>query len=156
MAKERPPIDPALWQAYRETRFEVDAAPATSGGPSAPGFTIRVGERSPALDRLLDETGHDAWAFVTAANPASRPLSAEENAARNRRLERALRDRGLEYRAGRGVGADPDWAPEESFLVLGLDRSAAAALGAAFGQNAVVVGLRGEAASLLDCRDASD
>jgi hypothetical protein len=54
-----------------------------------------------------------------------------------------------------GIGADPSWQ-EDSVLALGLDRSTAAALGAAFGQHAIVVGDHDSPAELLWCRDKNE
>jgi len=132
-----------LWAAYLETRFEVSL-------PSQR-ITIRVGEATPILDGFIDECGADCWCFVTAWNPGSRPLSAEENHARNRRLRAELeRSQGGVFE-GEGRGADPAWPPEESFLALGVDLGAAVDLGSRYGQRAVVWGRRGEPAQLIEC-----
>jgi hypothetical protein len=103
---------------------------------------IRIGE-DPHVDA-------SSWAFVTAENPRSEPDSAERNAARMRALENDLRG----YRTLRGRGepaAGSTWKAEESFLVLGIDRAAAIALGRKYGQNAIVFGERGRPAELIEC-----
>ena len=47
--------------------------------------------------------------------------------------------------------ADPAWPAEASFLILGISREAAVLLGRQFGQNAIVCGMLGQAAELVDC-----
>jgi len=34
-----------------------------------PAFTLRIGQHSPELDALLQASGHDCAAFITACNP---------------------------------------------------------------------------------------
>lgn len=138
-------IDRALWEAYRETTFEVDEP---SGAES---IRIRVGDRCPALDSLLEEIGASHWAFVTAWNPGSRALPRAENDRRNEELRLRLTEAGAQVRTGRGVGADSTWEPEESFLAIGLARGEAVEIGQAFGQLAIVVGRGGDEAELVFC-----
>lgn len=131
-----------LRQAYAATAYLVEAGPC---GP----FVIRVGERSAGADALLAAAGADAWAFITAANPGSVPLAAEDNAARMARLARLVRDRGLEHYPGQGIGAEAGWPAEASLLVVGLAEDDAVALARRFDQLAIVAGRRGEAARLV-------
>jgi len=44
-----------------------------------------------------------------------------------------------------------DWVAEESLLIIGIDETAALALGAQFGQHAIVVGEAGGCAGLRWC-----
>jgi Protein of unknown function (DUF3293) len=127
--------------AYEATDFWVDDAPA---GP----FSIRCGERSPTLDRLLSDAGLEDWAYITACNPGSRPLTDEENASHMRKLETQLQALGCTIYHGRGVGKGGDWPPEPSLLVLGLGEEEGLEFARTFGQNAIVVGTRGERARL--------
>jgi hypothetical protein len=136
-------VTPALAEAYRGTTYHVDS-------PEGP-IALRIGVPSPALDRLLERCGADAWAYITAWNPGSRPLPVEENRRRNRALEESLRALGAVTWPGLGVGEDPAWPPEESVLGVRVGRAAAREVGARFGQNAVVVGRRGEPPELLWC-----
>jgi hypothetical protein len=141
--------DSALWNAYRETLFEA----ATPFGS----VCIRVGEGEPTLDRLLGLYGARSWCFITAANPASKPLDPATNRARNQELRRALEALALPA-LFHGAGRSPrgDWEPEPSLLALGVECAEALRLGRAFGQNAVVWGRAGGVAELIDCRgDAS-
>ncbi len=120
-----------LERAYRNTTYRVDHP--------AGDFGIRIDEPCARLDALLREHGVADWAYVTACNPRSQPLSNEENAVRHAQLMAQVRGLGLRAWSGRGVADDGSWA-EESLLILGLDEAAAVALGAAFEQHAVLVG----------------
>ena len=121
----------------------------------APGGAIdlRVGHRFPALDRLLAVTGCTRWAFLTAWNPRSRPLPAWRNAARSRRLARALQARGYRFLPGLGIPLEPGWRPEVSLLALGMPAARALRIARSFGQNAIVAGRRGGRAQLLWCEN---
>src|SRR5712664_3575548 len=54
-------------------------------------LSLRVGQRCVELDELLAAHGVSTWAYVTAFNPGSVPLTAKENSARQRQLERTVR-----------------------------------------------------------------
>ena len=133
-----------LWQAYKQTAFHVHGC--------EPEFCIRIGSHHEQLDRLQLEHNCDAWSYITASNPASELLSNEENAKRRRELEALLQLQGYVFYGGEGVGSDPEWPAEASFLILGISREDAMHLGRQFGQNAIVCGTRGKAAELVDCR----
>jgi hypothetical protein len=136
--------DDLLWEAYRTTRFEVDAPTGV--------LCIRIGRSHPDLDALVLPLGAANWCYITAWNPGSVPLSPEENKSRHGALRQELAAVGHPLFEGRGRGADPRWEPEESLLVLGVPRESAIALGRKSGQNAVVWGEVGGQAELLDCR----
>jgi hypothetical protein len=99
----------------------------------------------------LAASGHRHWAYVTAHNPGSVRLTADENRARHTRLEADVSARGYEAFPGEGVGDDGAWPPEASLLILGMPRAEATALGDAHAQRAVVWGGVGESAQLLIC-----
>lgn len=131
----------SLFDAYRDTTFCAD----TPAGQ----LNIRIGQLHPLLDALLDAYGTTSWAYITAWNPRSADTEQRENEANPAALLRDLD--GYRVFEGEGVGADGDWPPEPSFLVLGLVEADALTLGRQYGQNAIVVGLRGELARLLNC-----
>ncbi len=133
-----------LWEAYRRTTYVA----RTPEGE----LRLRIGRVEPGLDALLARTGAEAWAFVTAWNPGSRPTSPAVNAVRQAELAREVAARGWIALEGEGVGDDGAWPPEPSLLVLGPTREEARALGRRFGQNAVVWAERGGAPVLIDCR----
>lgn len=135
-------VPPELIQAYESTSFH-----ARTPNP----VVIRDREICRPLDRLLDKVGLKTWAFITASNPQSNQLPDEDNAARNNRLLDDAHAYQPHVYQGEGVPDDPDWSPEASLLILGIDKGAALELGAKYGQNAIVFGGRGEPAELLLC-----
>lgn len=129
-------LDPELIAAYETAEYAVA------------GRVLRVGERSAALDALLEAQGVQGAAFLTAANPRSVRLPARENAARMHALEAAVREGGHAYLHGEGRDPQGKWLAEPSLLVLGMSRAQAEALGRAFGQNAILFIERGSPAEL--------
>ena len=136
-----------LEAAYRATTFGVE----TDSGA----IYIRIGIANRLLDCLLAERKANTWVYVTAHNPGSRPLPAQENEERHSRLIRYIAAHGYVSLPGRGVGDRGDWPAEESLLVLDVTEQQAVALGAEFGQNAVVFGRKGGASQLLWCLSSS-
>ena len=132
---QTPPDRDNLEAAYLGTDYRVEDFPT---GP----FTIRIGEPSAALAGL-------DWAFVTACNPRSVLLSDEENTRRMAALENAVQHGGWHYYHGQGVGRDSNWPAEPSLLIVDIKEPEAIELAKAFGQNAIVVGWRGEPARLV-------
>jgi hypothetical protein len=130
-----------LWRAYERTRFCADDGPRRT--------CFMAGSQNPRLDALLTRHNATRWAFITAWNPGSQPLSKQENARRHTDLRAAVRDAGLEALDGEGVGEDPSWPPEQSLLILNISRGKAISLGRRFGQLAIVVGRRGQASTLV-------
>ncbi len=122
-------IPKELLQAFVETHYLVCHQPP---------FSLHIGQKSAALDELLNATGHAYAAFITAWNPMAQALSVEENRMRQIRLEDKLSSRGLKFI--RGVGQHPSngWPAEDSVLVLGLEAESARSLCSQFGQLACV------------------
>lgn len=143
-----PVIQKELIDAYRNTAYRIDT-------PSGP-LTIRIGETVPQLDALLEQHGVRSWAFITAWNPGSRQLPEPENLARHAELEHRIATLGLATLPGAGEDQSGSWHPEQSVLVLGIDRATARDLGREFGQNAIVVGTLSEPAELLLCTDGGE
>jgi hypothetical protein len=131
------PISAKLVEAYRKAEYAVP-----------PDIVLRVGEPNARLDALLDEMRAASAAFVTAANPGSRPRSKEENAAALAELDREVAATGCDSCPAEGRGPDGAWS-EPSRLVLGIERAAAEALGRRFGQNAIVFVEKGRAPELV-------
>jgi len=129
-----------LEQVYLDTVYRVS-------GPFCV-LDLRIGVRSPALDRLLHRLGVRDWVFVTAWNPSSRAQPGWRNRARQARLARALR--GLHIcLPGLGLPRDSRWQPEHSLFAAPVSAGRARRLGRRFGQNAVVAGRRGQPPALL-------
>jgi hypothetical protein len=132
-----------LFDSYRRTTY-IAQTPLGE-------IRLRVGVRDEKLAELLVLHGAQEWAFITAFNPGSQPLSVEENSARQRRLEDTLRHAGWTCFPGEGVGDDTNWSAEQSVLVLGIDRQRAVELAQKFGQNAILAG-GGSVPELVDCQ----
>jgi hypothetical protein len=133
------PLDEDLIAAYRATEYRVFAVPA---------FVLRIGERCPLLDALLARTRAAGAAFLTAWNPYSEPAPVAVNAARQAELVALVKDNGWLHLPGEGRGADFDWEPEPSILLIGPDRDEARALARDFRQHAIVWIAAGEPAEL--------
>ena len=136
-------VDPKLLEAYRSTAFIIEAPDCE--------ITLRVGERSQALDTMLDSYDATKCAFITAWNPHSIRLKAPENKQRQADLVELVRSLGIPFLPGRGIGKDASWPHEESILVIGADRDTALELGRAFGQLAIVFKQVHQPAELLLC-----
>lgn len=130
-------IPTKLVDAYRAAHYAVP-----------PDIVLRVGEPNARLDALLDQMRAASAAFVTAANPGSRPRSKEENAAALAELDREVAASGHDSCPAEGREPDGTWR-EPSRLVLGIERAAAEALGRRFGQNAIVFVEKGQAPELV-------
>lgn len=118
---------------YRQARYVIDDGEAK--------FTIRLGADNAELREFLAGRGIATWSFLTAYNPQSKPLSDEENAARQAELVRSLDSQGFKYLNGYGTG--DDWDPEASLFILDISREAALRLGRQFGQHAILWGESG-------------
>jgi len=141
-------MEEALLEAYRRTRFVANTPKGR--------LWLRVGRRCGELDHLLADHSVTTWVYVTAFNPRSMPLPAEENWARQRELERSVVELGLVWYPGEGIADDGRWPPEPSLLVLGIVRNDAVRLGQQFGQLAVVYGELGQEAELVVCGQQLD
>jgi len=148
-------MDAGLLRAYRETDYIVGRAGGALCGAAHAGFVLHIGMASTPLESLYRQYDVGCAAFVTAFNPYSRRASRQENQAGNARLQAWLERRG--YRYFHGVGRHPDgqWPGEPGFLILGLSRRGARALGRFCRQNAVVW-CGGDAVAQLDllCRES--
>lgn len=120
-------LPPGLVQAYRETHYKT-----------ADGLLLLIDQPNPALAQAQRERSTDCSAFITACNPFSQLLPADQNAARHAELAAALAQRGLAFVHGIGQHPSNTWQGEASFLVYGLTLADAKALGAHLQQNAIV------------------
>lgn len=111
-------------RAYRNTAYHCS------------GFgTARIGQPAPV--RLQDVP---LWLIITAHNPASRRLRADENQAREQALERWLDTKGYSWHPCIARADSGDWPDETGCLVLNPDDGLCHAAGSQWGQNAVVLG----------------
>lgn len=138
-------LPPDLLAVYQATLYTVETEAGALG--------VRIGARSPAIDRLLSERGARSGVFITAWNPLSRLVGSEANEAANRALGAALTAAGLAFLPHIGLpdirpGDNPGWPPEHGFFVL--DPPDPIALGRHWRQNAVVVIERNGPARLVE------
>jgi glycine/D-amino acid oxidase-like deaminating enzyme len=132
-------VSPKLMDAYREADYVVFAESE---------FVLKIGEPSRRLDALLEQEGATTAAFLTAANPRSKPRSPAQNASALSALDQLVAAAGYPWRAGEGREPDGSWV-EPSRLVIGIYRENAEALGRLFGQNAIVFVEKGGPPQLL-------
>ncbi|MEE4382794.1 MAG: DUF3293 domain-containing protein [Pseudomonadales bacterium] len=122
-------MDRVLEDAYRGTSYEVLTDPP---------IVLRVDEQNAALAELHRAHRCRSSAFLTAWNPLSQEPTPAENAERQALLRASVEEKGFKMIDGVGASTTDDWPPEESLLVLGIDRDTAATLGVQFEQNAIV------------------
>ena len=133
-------IPPDLLAAYLGAEYAVFTEPE---------IVLRIGERSGALSVLLEETGVESAAFVTAANPKGELAGPEHNALAAEALMRAQAEAG--YACLPSEGRDPrgEWPPEPGVLILGISRHEAEVLGRSYDQNAIVYVEKGRPPELV-------
>ncbi len=131
--------------AYQKTNY-VFSAPNV--------IRLNIGKPNPLIDRLFNQLNCSTGGFISACNPESKKTTPEKNRIANFKLEELLIGKVYFY----GVGIDPDteWK-EESFMVLGIDKTELIELGRTFKQNAVVYVEKGHVPELVwtDIREKS-
>lgn len=120
-------VDEPLLRAYQDARYRVEDA-----------TEFRVGECCADLAALHAEHGARHSHFITAFNPESRRLSADENVARHAALGERIDVLGARRLAAAGLDPGGQWPPEPGYLVFDLADDVALALGRDFDQNAIV------------------
>ncbi|MEL6655029.1 MAG: DUF3293 domain-containing protein [Bacteroidota bacterium] len=136
-------IDQDLQKAYENALYRI----------SKPPISWKVGNYCTELDELLSEHDVEVATFITAYNPGSVSLTAEENQQRNATLQKALATVGYSYLHGQGEDVQCIWTPELSFLVMGMPPEEALTYARQFGQNAVLIIYRKQPVQLLFCTD---
>jgi Protein of unknown function (DUF3293) len=129
-----------LRQAYLDADYRV-------AGPNGR-FAVRIGESCGQVAEMLDQSALD-WAFITACNPYSHPLTDADNAVRMKHLVADVTIAGYRFFPGEGVGHDGSWKPEPSLLIVGIDEAAAVELARRYGQLAIVCGRGAEPARIV-------
>jgi heme oxygenase len=76
--------------------------------------------------------------FITAENPFSQALAADENKVRQTHLREDLVNLGAVVIDGAGQGDDPSWPAEASYAAIGISREQACELGRQYQQNAII------------------
>ncbi|WP_116126907.1 DUF3293 domain-containing protein [Lewinella sp. IMCC34183] len=121
--------DERLAAAYRNARYVFN------------GFALQIDVPHPDFDRWLAHEGYHDYAFLTACNPRSKPLSATRNLARHGRLLALTGS--LTHRGATGTDPDGRWPDEPGLLLLDAPREKVRDLGRRFGQYAIVEGEAG-------------
>ena len=132
-----------LFEAYKNTTYLVYSPIGE--------IDIRIGVMNPLLQQLLLNNSSESWVFITAYNPYSVMQDAGVNTILNTQLEDYLSGKRYVFFKGMGVGDDDSWEPEASFMVLNIRKEDAVKLGRQFKQNAIVIGVIGTSAELIDC-----
>ena len=109
---------------------------------------VRVGKKNEQLDELISTEGATTGAFITAANPRGEKRSDTENGVANAALQSFVSAAGYPHFWGEGRDPLGTWS-EPSFLVIGIYRANAEALGQLFEQNAIVFCELGHAPELV-------
>lgn len=130
----------SLVESYRNAEYVVFGDPEV---------VLRVGEKSAALDALLEENDARTGAYVTPANPRGEAWNAEENLAVLESFHNSLRE--TKYTCYPGEGRDPkgEWIAEPSLLVVGIELDEAKEMGRKLEQNAIVFVEKGQAPALI-------
>jgi len=134
------PISEGLLAAYKAARYVVYA-------DQEPVFFI--GEHCPELDELLEAENAECAAFLTAFNPHGLRAHDDTNWGATARLMEAFDSLDYEIYIGESNDPEGEWPHEPSFLILGIPRAEAAALGRRFGQLAIVYAEKGRAPELV-------
>ncbi|HYL90337.1 MAG TPA: DUF3293 domain-containing protein [Burkholderiales bacterium] len=135
-------MSPEQLEAYRKADYVVFADPPV---------VLRVGKKNAKLDELIKADGASTAAFVTAANPRGERRPDAENGVANAALQSLVQAAGYPYHWGEGRDPFGTWS-EPSFLVIGIYRANAEALGQLFEQNAIVYCELGRAPELVILR----
>lgn len=121
-----------LETAYRATTYRV----FLPGGL----VELRLDQASEAMCAWLTSSAAREFVILTAHNPDARPLDAEANVARQSQMELELLAQGFETYAGENEADSGDWPLEETCCVINIGLAEACALGAKYGQNALLHG----------------
>ncbi|MBM4378365.1 MAG: DUF3293 domain-containing protein [Deltaproteobacteria bacterium] len=124
-------LSSSLLRAYRNTSYVV----RVQGEPRLPAFVLRVGVGHPAFQPTAP------WVMVGAYTGSTAHTSV--NKAAHRRLGEALRKEAKALWEGQGFGEDGTKVEERMWLAEGISFERAIALGKAYRQKAVLVGVPG-------------
>ncbi len=135
-------IDQPLLDAYLATIYEVKHL----------GLQIKIGEENGHLEEFLVDNNMFSWAFISAWNPYSKEVSAEENEIRHSKLVKMVEAKKFPFSEGYGVPSNEKWEAEKSLMILGISRREAIFFGKRMEQNAIVWGRLGGVAELVITR----
>ncbi len=104
---------------------------------SSPSIRFQIGKSTQELTALLGKHQATTAALITACNPKGIKTIEDDNQRRMTDLKIDMESLNLPFYPAYGANLDESWK-EESFLVLGIDQSAAIAMGHKYQQNAIV------------------
>ena len=125
------PISKDLLKSYKSTTY-------TTNTPTI--FHIKIGELNADLNVYMASNKFNSWTYITAENPFSKKLTANENKLRNQQLENEIIEQGYSYMPGQGIPENSDWSPEASYLIFNISRDQARSMAQTYQQNAFVFG----------------
>lgn len=126
--------DKELEEAYRKAVYTALAKDTK--------VKFHVDQKSKQLDELLSEQNAESFAFITAFNPYSKKLGANENRERHERLRQMLEAENYRFLAAFGMNEDETGDREEAFVVLNISEDEAVKTAQKFEQNAIVCGAK--------------
>lgn len=103
-------------------------------------FDLKIGRYHPAFNEWLTTHSIKTWVKMTAANPYSQALLAEENEVRNQQLNTDLFALGYITYPSEGRPENDDWQPELGFFIPNITLATALRLARKYEQNAIVYG----------------
>lgn len=125
----RSAIDPEVLDAYRTAHYSFKFACQT--------VEFRIGQTCGPLAALIAQHRSPGSFCITAWNPLGQELTRKQNDAAQEILRATLHNEAPIFLPASGYDPNGSWA-EPGFLVFGLSRAQAAALGHRFRQNALV------------------
>ena len=128
-------VTPGMIEAYNSTTFRIRLPDME--------VCLRPQGHCHELDQFLAKNGWDSAAVITAFNPRSVEKSQEENRRANHSLEERILSGDYRLFSGAGEGDDPNWEPEDSFLICGINLEMALTLAEEFGQFAIAFHITG-------------
>lgn len=136
-------LPPGLVMAYMQTDFVLNLGKEQC--------IVHVRDKVPRkLVSFLKSQKAKTWSVISAHNPYSQELSADENQRRHILLQQLLTASKYKFYPAVGRSVAGDWE-EPSLLVLDLSYDMARSLGTVFEQNAVVFGERGAVVEMIFC-----
>lgn len=123
-------VHPLLVRAYREAIYIVNEGDET--------ISLRVGEASHELVKLMCLHKVQTAALLTAYNPYSQPKSLEENESSQSKLKNTLSLKAISCIDAIGTDAKGEWDSEPSVLALGISLQDAEILADEYSQNAFI------------------
>ena len=130
-------MDSELMDAYQHTAYTIS------------GFEIRIGQRNPQLDFLLEANQKTEWIYITAWNPKNENWNIARNQKANSELLLRLQMEDWILLSGWGIGDQRDWPPEASFLALGCSLEQGKKIAREFQQIAFLYGSKRDIPKLI-------